>query len=150
MVFDVTATIPYSILGFNDDPSEQEFDTLTVEIVSMIKLTTGLNFIFKQKNLNNKKQVSYKQFICKQDVMSRRNGTKMSYLKEFDCKSNLVCKYQPGFGYVTIELKHEVHHATIETLSCPPGLSEFIEQSNCFRLSKLYNMISKDPRFIDV
>ena len=64
--------------------------------------------------------------------MSKRNGTKISYLKEFDCKSNLVCKYQPGFRYVTIELKHEVYHATIETLSCPPGLPEFIEQSNLF------------------
>ena len=79
--------------------------------------------------------------------MSKKTGTKMSYLKEFECKSNLVFKYQPGFVYIIIELKHEVHHDTIETLYCPSGFSEFIEQSNCLRLSKLYNMISKNPRF---
>lgn len=57
VVFDIIATILFSKLRFNDDPSKQEFDTLNSEIILIITLTTGLNITFKQTNLkkaNNK------------------------------------------------------------------------------------------------
>ncbi|CAL9732425.1 hypothetical protein MOUN0_N09758 [Monosporozyma unispora] len=113
LVYDITATIPYTSLGVSFDASQSELLETVKHIVSRIAATTSQKLILRSNNIVDGRLTS-SLYICHQDKASRRNRgyKKPSYFKKYLCQSRYLFKFRRNYNFIQIVLKHSVPHET--------------------------------------
>ena len=150
LVYDITATIPYTSLSISFDTSQVELLETVKHVVVKVEAATNQRLVLRTNKFDQDDyHLTSSSYICHQDKASHRKKDykKASTFKYNNCKSSYLFKFRRNYNFINITLQHAIHHDTLKKTEIPAGLEEIISSQNCYQFSNLMDLLVKNGGF---